>query len=325
VAIQVSYHSSNEGPWHRIFVGHDYGDSLSNQNIAKPKASKPKRAKRSMAEEPQFEIFAGGMDHPECVAFDRDGNAWAGGEAGQLYRIDRAGKVTTVATLGGFSAGLAFSPRNQSLYVCNAKLGIFRVEPSGKYELFASEVAGQSIVCANFPVFDRRGRLYVSDSGKWKQRNGRLLRFEADGTGKVIAGPLGYANGLALSADERWLYMVESDTDRIYRFAIGDGNQHEPAEVFAESVGRLPDGLSLDEAGNLYVACYASDEIWRISSGGKRTRIGWDYHAIVVSRPTNLAWGGASRDMLYVANLGRDSISRARMTGVCGQRLAHEY
>ena len=40
----------------------------------------------------RWEVFAGGLDHPECVAFDRKGNLWAGGEAGQIYRIDALGK-----------------------------------------------------------------------------------------------------------------------------------------------------------------------------------------------------------------------------------------
>jgi gluconolactonase len=214
---------------------------------------------------------------------------------------------------------------DQALYVCNAKLGVFRVEAEGQYELFATEVAGQKIVCPNYPVFDHRGRLYVSDSGKWKQHSGYLLRFDSDGSSRIIEGPFGYANGLALSANERYLFMVESDTDRVYRFELTSDGQLGPAEVYAENVGRLPDGLALDEAGNLYVACYASDEIWRISPTGERSLIGWDYHAISVSRPTNLAWGGKQRDVLYVANLGRDSIARAPLLGVCGQRLAHQY
>jgi gluconolactonase len=36
----------------------------------------------------RFEVFAEGLDHPEGLAFDRDGNLWAGGELGQIYRID---------------------------------------------------------------------------------------------------------------------------------------------------------------------------------------------------------------------------------------------
>lgn len=39
----------------------------------------------------EVEIFASGLDHPEGLAFDRDGVLWAGGEAGQIYRIDSNG------------------------------------------------------------------------------------------------------------------------------------------------------------------------------------------------------------------------------------------
>jgi gluconolactonase len=282
-------------------------------------------AKHQAGREVRFEVFARGLDHPECVVMDRHGKMWAGGEAGQVYRLDTSGAVQTVAVLGGFNAGMAFSPLDQALYVCNAKLGIFRVEADGRHSLFATEVGGQKLVCPNYPVFDRRGRLYVSDSGKWKEHSGTLLRFDEHGRGQVVGGPFGYANGLALSADERSLFMVESDTDRIYRFEVTGDGQLSPAQLHADSVGRLPDGLALDEAGNLYVACYASDEVWQISPTGEKMLLGWDYHAILLSRPTNLAWGGADYDVLYVANLGRDTIARAHLPGVRGQRLAHQY
>src|SRR5437868_7944178 len=57
----------------------------------------------------RFEIYANGLDHPECLAFDRAGFLWAGGEAGQVYRIAPDSTVETVATLGGFCAGVALS------------------------------------------------------------------------------------------------------------------------------------------------------------------------------------------------------------------------
>ncbi len=272
----------------------------------------------------RFEVVATGLDHPECVAFDREGRLWAGGEAGQIYRIDAAGKPQVLASLGGFTGGLAFSPSDGALHVCNPSLGVVRVDAEGRHTVFATGAGGHRMATPNFPVFDQRGRLYVSDSGTWKARNGALLRFEPDGTGRVIGGPFGYANGLAIADDGRSLFMAESDTDRILRFDLDGDGALGPLEVYAEGVGRLPDGLALDEAGHLYVAAYASDEIWRISPSGTRTLLAWDHHAILVSRPTNLAWGGPGLDELHVANFGRTTITRTRLSGVRGQKLANQ-
>jgi gluconolactonase len=272
----------------------------------------------------RFEVFTSGLDHPECIAFDRDGQLWAGGEAGQIYRIDASGKVHTVAACGGFTGGIAFSPLDHALYVCNPNLGLVRLEADGRHSVFATAASGHTMVYPNCAVFDRRGRLYVSDSENWKKRNGFLLRFEPDGTGRMLGGPFGYANGLAISSDERSLFMAESDTDCVHRFDLTSEGELGRGEVYAERVGRLPDGLALDEAGNLYVACYASDEIWRISPSREKTLLAWDHHAILLGRPTNMAWGGENFDVLYVANFGRYTISRAQLSNVRGQRLANQ-
>src|SRR6266568_3866718 len=78
----------------------------------------------------RFEIFANGLDHPECLSFDPEGFLWAGGEAGQVYRVSPEGAIETVAQLGGFSGGVAWSP-DGDLWVCNPKHGVVRVKPWG--------------------------------------------------------------------------------------------------------------------------------------------------------------------------------------------------
>jgi sugar lactone lactonase YvrE len=104
----------------------------------------------------------------------------------------------------------------------------------------------------------------------------------------------------------------------VYRFEIGsDGRLNQP-EVYANQVGRFPDGLALDVEGNLYVCCYASDEIWRIGSNGEKTLLAHDRWGILLGRPTNLAFGGRDFDEIYVANLGRYTITRAKL-GIRGQ------
>ena len=246
----------------------------------------------------RFEIFANGLDHPECLAFDPDGWIWAGGEAGQVYRVSPEGAVETVAELGGFCAGVTWSPHGD-LWVCNPKHGIVRVAPTGEWRVYAADM-----ICPNYGLFDPLGNYYVTDSGNWMKRNGRLLRFAADGTREVLIEGYGYTNGLAL--DGSTLYMVESDTDRVFAIDLAS----RAVRVYAEQVGRLPDGLALDGSGDLFASCYASDDIHRIDRSGRVTLYAYDRWAIKLNRPTNLVF---REGWLYVANLGRTTITRARV------------
>ncbi|MGH9590407.1 MAG: SMP-30/gluconolactonase/LRE family protein [Terracidiphilus sp.] len=269
----------------------------------------------------QVTVFATGLDHPEGLAFDREGHLWAGSESGQIYRIDPSGKVEVITIVEGFCCGLAFSPADE-LFLCHPRMGIVKIERDGKFSVFADQAAGQRIAYANFGVFDRAGNYWVTDSGNWKKQNGYLLRFTPDGQGKVAAGPFGYANGLALSADEKTLFMVESDRDRIFRFDVSADGSVGEAKVYAENVGRLPDGLALDAEGNLYATCYASDEIHRFSPNSERAVVIYDRHALTVGGPTNVAFGGKDFDEIFVANLCRYTITRFR-AGRKGQPLAN--
>lgn len=269
-----------------------------------------------------FEIFASNIDHPECIAFDRAGDLWAGGEAGQIYRISPDGKAQLVTSLGGFCAGLAFSPADE-LFVCNPALGIVRVKPSGEFTIFGTHAGAHKIICPNYGLFDSAGNYYVTDSGQWKKDNGFLIRFAPDGQGQIIGGPFGYANGLALSADENFLFLVESNTDSVFRFEIKSDRSIGKAELYASDCGRFPDGLTLDADGNLYVCCYASDEIWRIDPARQKSLFAWDRWAILLASPTNMAFGGKDFDELYVANLARTTITRAK-TGRKGMALINQ-
>jgi gluconolactonase len=270
----------------------------------------------------RFEIFATGIDHPECVAFDRQGALWAGGEAGQIYRIGPDRKAELIANLEGFCAGLAFSPKDE-LFVCCPSRGVVRVQPNGEFAVFASHAGEHKLICPNYGLFDAAGNYYVTDSGQWKKNNGYLIRYTPDGKGQIVGGPFGYANGLALSADEKSLFMVESNSNSVFRFNLGPGGAVSQPELYASECGRFPDGLTLDAGGNLYVCCYASDEIWQISPTQEKTLLAWDPWAILLGSPTNMAFGGENFDELYVANLARTTITRAKI-GRKGQRLVHQ-
>ncbi len=67
-------------------------------------------------------IFADGLDHPECLAVHPDGSIYAGGEAGQIYRVSADGKqIEEIANTGGFILGVAISPDAKWLAACDLK------------------------------------------------------------------------------------------------------------------------------------------------------------------------------------------------------------
>jgi gluconolactonase len=271
----------------------------------------------------KFEVFAEGLDHPEGLAFDTDGNLWAGGEQGQVYRITPGGRVRQVTCLGGFCLGLTFSSK-QELYVCNVGLHSLQcLTRQGEVLGSIDRVEGRKLKTPNFSVFDSEGNLYFSDSGDWGCVNGWIYRVRANSKAEVFAGPFAFPNGLALSADERYLFVVQSLRDNVLRLEIrSDGRAGKP-HMYVSGMARVPDGMAFDALGNLYVTCYASDNIYKVTPQGKVSLLAYDPEGTLIARPTNAAFGGPNFSYLYFTNLGRWHICRAP-AGVKGQRLAHQ-
>jgi gluconolactonase len=268
----------------------------------------------------EMSIFAEGLDHPEGLAFDAEGVLWAGGEAGQIYRIVE-GKVEQVGDLGGFCLGVTVS-RHQELFVCNLGLhALQRVDRSGRVLATIDRVDGQKLETPNFSVFDSQGNLYFSDSGKWYSGNGCVYRLSASGIAERFAGPFAFANGLCLNAAEDSLFVVESQLDRVTRVPIRSDGEAGPAEAYASGLARVPDGIAMDSEQNLYVTCYATDCLYRVTPAGAVELFAYDPEGTILARPTNVAFGGMDGKDLYVANLGRWHITRLR-TETTGQPLA---
>ena len=255
--------------------------------------------------------FVTGLDHPEGIAVGRDGTLYAGGEAGQIYRISSDGKkVETLANTGGFCLGLTLD-QEESIYVCDLRRrALIKVSQRGSVTVVADAVGDRKFTCPNFSVFDSRGNLYFSDSGQWKQANGVVCRLRADERVEVFAeGPFHFANGLALDAAERHLYVVESNLDRVVRIEIKSGGEAGVPEVYAEGLARVPDGMAFDANENLYVTTYASNCIYRVTPDRRVELLCQDVENLLLCQPTNCAFGGANFDQLFVGNLGRDHIS----------------
>jgi gluconolactonase len=272
----------------------------------------------------KFEIFAEGLDHPEGLAFDADGNLWAGGELGQIYKISQKGKVRTIATLGGFNLGLTFSARHD-LFVCNLKLGaLIQLDRSGK-TIRSWEKAGRyRFRTPNFSVFDREGNLYFSDSGEFRKDDGFLFVLRPNGTIELLLERLSFPNGLSLSADERTLYIVQSTKNNVLAVPLLDTGAIGKPRIYAAGLNKVPDGAALDAEGNLYVTCYASHNVYRVSPEGKVSLFASDPEGTMLASPTNAAFGGPNFDEMYFANLSRWHICRAQV-GIRGQLLANQH
>jgi gluconolactonase len=270
----------------------------------------------------EMSIFAEGLDHPEGLAFDADGALWAGGEAGQIYRISE-GRTELVGNLGGFCLGLTVS-RQQDLFVCNIGLhAVQRLDRTGRVLETFDKVDGQKLETPNFSVFDSEGNLYFSDSGQWNKSNGCVFRLRASGVAEMFAGPFAFANGLCLNKAEDALFVVESQRDCVTRVPILRDGTAGPLDIYARGLARVPDGVAIDEEQNLYVTCYATDCLYRITPGRAVELFAYDPEGTILARPTNAAFGGPKGKDLYVANLGRWHITRLQ-TETTGQPLAGE-
>jgi gluconolactonase len=260
------------------------------------------------------------LSHPEGVAVDAEGNIWCGGDQGQIYRISPDGRHReVVANTGGFCLGMAFDHRGD-LFVCDLKYAaVFKLAVGpGELSLFADGVAGHRFRTPNFPAFDRRGRLFVSDSWEMHVPGPGIVTLEPDGTGSLWhQGPFDFANGLAFSADGSKLFVAET-----FRHAVSvidvqaDGSAGDKTD-FITLPGSYPDGLAVAEDGSLVVGCYQPSHILAVSPEKEVCVVGEDVSAHVLAHPTNIAFHG---NTLISANLGRWHLTRLEV-GVRGTAL----
>ena len=265
----------------------------------------------------QVSFFAEGLDHAEGVAVHPDGGVWCGGEAGQIYRIDPSGKnVEEVAHTGGFVLGLAFSPDVSWLAICDAgNKAVMRLELSTmEVSTFAQTIGDWQLMLPNYPVFARDGTLYVSESGDFGKVNGRIFRFDREGNGTLwTRETLNFANGMALDADESYMYLVETFSSDVSRFRINADGSVGPRELYVDDIREVPDGLAFDVEGNLYCSCYAPSRIYRIDPHGRTSVLVEDITCHMLSNCTNIAFGGPEFKTLLITNLGRWHVSQLPM------------
>ncbi len=188
---------------------------------------------------------------------------------------------------------------------------VARLGPDGKsFITLADRWEGKRFNSPNDLCFDRAGNLFFTDppyglGPKTKQEIDfcGVYRLRADGKLTLLSRDLERPNGLALSPDERTLYVGNSHGPRpiIMAFALQADGSVGPGRVFWDSsalVSRTKrpgalDGMKVDTAGNLWTT--GPGGVLIISPEGKHLG------SILTGRATaNCAFGGTDGHTLYL-------------------------
>ena len=268
-------------------------------------------------------VLVDGLDHVEGVAWGLDGYCYAGGEAGQIYRIDIERKeATQIADTGGFILGLALDAQH-NIYACDTgNRAVMKITQDGNVGKYSTGAPDEPFYTPNYPAFDTRGNLYICDSGDWKADNGKIFVVRPGGETEVWTRTLcEFPNGLCVGPNGTSLFVAMSlNPPRIAEIAIAPDGSAGDARTVVELPGTVPDGVAFDTDGNLYIACYRPDRIYRYSADGNLEILADDFEGTIIAAPTNIAFCCANRDVLVSANLGRWHITRYE-TGAIGLPL----
>lgn len=214
------------------------------------------------------------------------------------------------------SNGLTLDPQGRLTINEHGNRRVTRIEKDGKLTILADRFEGKRLNSPNDLVYRSDGSLFFTDPPFG------LPKFFADprkelpysgvfalykGQLKLVSKDLKGPNGIALSPDEKYLYVTNWDPDKkvIMRYDVGDDATLSNGKIFFDMTS-FPgedalDGMKVDELGNLYIS--GPGGLWILSSAGKHLGT-----IIPPKHAHNFTWGGDDGKTLYMT--ARDSIYR---------------
>lgn len=169
-------------------------------------------------------------------------------------------------------------------------------------------------VRANDAAVDAHGRLWTG-TVRYDERPGgaKLRRVDPDGDVADVLEAVTISNGLGWSPDGTLMYYVDTPTQRVDVFDF-DADSGTIADrrplVTVEGTPGVPDGLTVDADGCVWVALWGGGEVRRYTPDGRLDRS----VRFPVSRTTACAFGGASLTDLYVTS-AREGLDAAALAG----------
>lgn len=215
----------------------------------------------------------GGMHGPEDVAPDAQGRIYAATREGFIVRLQPDGsKPENWADTGGRPLGIDFD-NHGNLIVADAHRGLLLVSADAQVTVLTSMADGIPISLADDVDVAVDGKIYFSDaSTKFGAKtlggtmqaslldimehggHGRLLTFDPS-TGKttVLLKGLNFANGVAVSHDQRSVLVNETGSYRVIRYWI-EGPKKGSSEPVIEALPAFPDNISTGRDGRYWIA-----------------------------------------------------------------------
>nr|XP_016923841.1 regucalcin isoform X1 [Drosophila suzukii] len=242
-------------------------------------------------------------------------------EAGSLLRYDFAqNKVYKTKiegeTLAGFVLPVEGRP-NEFAVGCGRRVVIVNwdgVSPTAKVVSTLFEV--QPLMDKNRlndAKVDPRGRFfggtmrYIGD--EFEFRHGELYRWEAGGQVSVIKGDVGISNGLAWDEKAKKFYYIDTTDYEVksYDYDFNTGVATNPKVIFnlrknSPKDHLLPDGLTIDTEGNLYVATFNGATIFKINPNTGKVLLEIKFPTKQI---TSAAFGGPNLDILFVTTAAK--------------------
>lgn len=299
-----------------------------------------------------FTRVAVGIDRPEDVVVAKDGRVFASDHQCAVAEILPDGSFRRMGPKGGAPNGVNMDRQGRVLI---ANFGIYdrqegplqRFDPAtGVHETLLAEVGGKRLTSANYPVMDRAGNIWCANSTHaetWPQAldgrdDGFIFVLRPDGSSEIVAEGLKFPNGMALSADEAFLFCAQTSGADVIRFAVLPGGKLGPGERYGPVLGKLQqaggaqvamadlgytDGVGMDAEGNLWVCLPAANKVVAITPALEVITVIDDPSGEVVDHPTNITWGGADLRDIYIGSIRAGYVLKGR-SPVAGQPHVHQ-